>query len=335
MDDRQSHFRLGLFVLITVGAMVGILFVLGGRSLFESTVVFETYFNESVVGLDLGAPLRFRGVPIGQVSEIFPSPLVYEREVPIDGRKAYIVVRAKITAPRAQAEQWRREVGELVKRGLRAQTHLAGVTGQQYLALDYQDPKKYPGLAFAWTPEYIYVPSVPSISSEIATSAQRFLARLDEPDVRTLIPNLNALIVTVDRKFAELPVGALSSEAGALLKDGRVAAGNIAAASARLDQVLADPRLGQTVANAAALSERLRKIADSGEVDRIVGNLDVTIQRLDAMLGDNQYDLRVIVQDLRTTADNLRSVSESAKRYPAGVLLGGPPDKVVVPKASQ
>ncbi len=149
MDDRQSHFQLGLFVLITVGAMVGILFVLGGRSLFESTVVFETYFNESVVGLDLGAPLKFRGVPIGQVSEIFPSAVGYERDVPIDGSKAYIVVRAKITAPRAQAEQWRREVGELVERGLRAQTHLAGVTGQQYLALDYQDPQKYPLLSFA------------------------------------------------------------------------------------------------------------------------------------------------------------------------------------------
>jgi len=335
MDDRQSQFRLGLFVLVTIGAMVAILFALGGRSLFESTVVFETYFNESVVGLDLGSPLRFRGVHIGDVSEIVPSSAVYERDIPIDARKAYIVVRAKITAPRAQAEQWRREVGELVKRGLRAKTHIAGITGQQYLALDYEDPTKHPMLEFAWAPEHIYVPSVPSVSSEIATSAQRFLARLDEPDVRTLIPNLNALIVNVNRKIAELPVGELSAQAAVLLKEGRVAAGNIATVSARLDQVLADPGLGQTVANTAALTEHLRKIAESGEIDRVVGNLDVTIQRLDAILGDNQYDLRVMVQDLRTTADNLRSVSESAKRYPAGVLLGGPPEKLVVPKASQ
>jgi hypothetical protein len=39
----------------------------------------------------------------------------------------------------------------------------------------------------------------------------------------------------------------------------------------------------------------------------------------------------VIVQDLRATADNLRTVSESAKRYPAGILFGGPPEKTELP----
>ena len=52
-----------------------------------------------------------------------------------------------------------------------------------------------------------------------------------------------------------------------------------------------------------------------------VKNLDQTIARLDAMIGDNQYDVRLIVQDLRTTAANLRVLSETIKRYPAGALL--------------
>ena len=58
---------------------------------------------------------------------------------------------------------------------------------------------------------------------------------------------------------------------------------------------------------------------------------DETAERLDALIGDNQYDVRVIVQDLRVTADNLRALSETVKRYPAGALFGGPPEKVQLP----
>jgi hypothetical protein len=57
--------------------------------------------------------------------------------------------------------------------------------------------------------------------------------------------------------------------------------------------------------------------------------------RLDGLIGDNQYDVRVMVQDLRTTADNLRVLSENIKRYPAGALMGGPPEKVQLPARSQ
>ena len=53
------------------------------------------------------------------------------------------------------------------------------------------------------------------------------------------------------------------------------------------------------------------------------------------MLGDNQYDVRTILQDLRVTANNLRTLSETVKRYPAGALIGGPPEKVVLPKDSK
>ncbi|MFY9973837.1 MAG: hypothetical protein WAK53_06265 [Chromatiaceae bacterium] len=35
----------------------------------------------------------------------------------------------------------------------------------------------------------------------------------------------------------------------------------------------------------------------------------------------------MVVEDLRATADNLRTLSETAKRYPAGILFGAPPEK--------
>ena len=99
MDDKQQYFRLGLFVVISLVLLFCVLFVLGARSLFQPSMTFETYFNDSVAGLDVGAPVRFRGVTLGQVSAILTSPPLYEEDVPVDKRKAYIVVRATITGP--------------------------------------------------------------------------------------------------------------------------------------------------------------------------------------------------------------------------------------------
>jgi len=352
MDEGQNYRRLGLFVLVTLALVAGILFVLGGRSLFEPTFTFETYFDESVTGLEIGAPVNFRGVPLGQVTEIVTASALYQSDVPLVKRTSYIVVRAKISgSSAAQTAQLEKDTRENVGLGLRVQTQLAGITGQQYLALDYFDPKTYPPLEFNWTPKYPYIPSVPSLTGTIIANAQRFIASLNQADVKDLGQNLNKLVVNLNAKLDKVPVGEISTELEGALKSARrtidrvdrVIAGapidetvqKLASASARLDKLLANPGLHQTVDNVAAFTERLRKIGESGELDRVVRNIDETVQRLDAMLGDNQYDVRTILQDLRVTANNLRTLSETVKRYPAGALIGGPPEKVVLPKDSK
>jgi ABC-type transporter Mla subunit MlaD len=350
MEESKRYVRLGLFVSAAILVGVAILFILGGRSLFQPTYTFETYFNQSVAGLNIGSPVMFRGVPLGAVTEIATSGSVYEGGVPIDRRSAYIVVRAKITGDEKRVRQWRDEAPELVKRGLRVQTKLAGITGQQYLSLDILDAKKYPPLPFDWTPEYDYVPSAPSLTGEIVANAQQFLASLNEADVRSLGRNLNKLIVDIDRKVEELHVGELADEVSSVLKEARRSVDrvnailakpdidatlhNLDSASGRLDRLLAEPGLKSTVDNTAAMTDRLRKLAESGEIDRMVTGIDALAQRLDAVVGDNQYDVRVIVQDLRVTAGNLRTLSETLKRYPAGALVGGPPEKLQLPGKS-
>jgi ABC-type transporter Mla subunit MlaD len=89
------------------------------------------------------------------------------------------------------------------------------------------------------------------------------------------------------------------------------------------------------VDNVAAVTDRLRKLADRGDLDRIVKRIDETAERLNGLIGDNRYDVRAIVQDLRATANNLRVLSETVKQYPAGALVGGPPEKVQLPARSR
>jgi len=50
-----------------------------------------------------------------------------------------------------------------------------------------------------------------------------------------------------------------------------------------------------------------------------------TLGRLDRILGGGEADLVTTIQNLRQITDNLRDLTEEAKRYPAGVLFGQPP----------
>jgi ABC-type transporter Mla subunit MlaD len=328
MEESKRYVRLGVFIVTSVGILVAALLLLGGRDWFQSTFTFETYFDKSVAGLELGAPVRFRGVPLGHVSEIRTSAATYERDVPLDRRREYIVVRVQMNASAREAVQMKEDAVTLSKKGLRAQTQLAGLTGQQYLSLDFLDPQKHPPLPFEWQPKYTYLPSAPSSAGEIIADAQTFLASLNKADISALSRNLNALVMDVDTKLAELPAEELSARAREVL-------GKADATLARIDALVGDPALKQTFANAAAISGRLRKVADDGDLDSMIKGMNEAAQRLDVLLGDNQYDARAIVQDLRVTADNLRVLSETIKRYPAGVLVGGPPEKLRLPASSQ
>jgi phospholipid/cholesterol/gamma-HCH transport system substrate-binding protein/paraquat-inducible protein B len=351
MEDSKRYARLGLFVVVSLFILAAALFLLGGRKWFQPKLVFETYFNQSVAGLDLGAPVKFRGVPLGQVSEIKTSAATYERDVPLEQRRGYIVVRVEVNLSAEEVERMKQDATKLVSRGLRAQTQLAGLTGQQYLSLDFLDPNKYPPLDFPWTPDYPYLPSAPNSTAEIIAKAQLFLATLDDADVLALGHNLNTLVTDLDNKLGDIPVAELSAKARDVLAnvdttlkrvDSALSAApldqtfrKLASVSGRLDALLGDPAVKQTLDSVAVVTARLRKIADDGDLDRVVTRLDEAAERLDVLLGDNQYDVRVIVQDLRVTTENLRSLSETLKRYPAGVLVGGPPDKLQLPGTSQ
>ena len=217
MDEGRRYVRFGLFVVASVTVLAAALFLLGGRKWFQPTFTFETYFNQSVAGLEVGAPVRFRGVPLGHVSAILTSAATYERDVPVEERREYIVVRVEVNLSAREASQMRKDAAALIKKGLRAQTQLAGLTGQQYLALDFLDPTKYLPLHFSWSPKYTYVPSAPSMTGEIISKAQTFLANLNGADVKALGVNLNRLVIELDTKLREVPVAELSAQSEELL----------------------------------------------------------------------------------------------------------------------
>jgi ABC-type transporter Mla subunit MlaD len=338
----QNYFKLGLFVLASGATLLLLLFLLGGRSLLQPRYTVETYFNESVSGLAVGSPVKFRGVPVGQVSEITISSNRYQTGRTLVEKTPYVLVRIQLVGISAHDFE---QLQQAVDAGLRVQTHLAGITGQLYLSLDLLDPRKNPALPISWKPDYLYLPSAPSASNRIVANVEHFLADLDRAEISQLGQNLNRLVVSLGTRVDEADIRQLTDEALVTLKSLRATVGRIdklvdrsgldetlrhaRRATARAETILSDPAFDSIPGDIAAVAQRTRVLVDEPQLDQMIQSANKLVARLDGLVGATQYDARAAIEDLRVSMENLRALSASARRYPAGLLFGDPPSAVL------
>ena len=70
MAAPQNHWKLGLFVVVGLALAVATVTLLGAFSTYREVGLYVSYFDESVQGLEVGSPIKFRGVTIGTVGRI-------------------------------------------------------------------------------------------------------------------------------------------------------------------------------------------------------------------------------------------------------------------------
>ena len=74
------YFKIGIFVILsTLCAIVSILFF-GAAKYLKPSLYIESYFNESVQGLEVGSPVKYSGITIGHVSKIAMLSNIYTPE---------------------------------------------------------------------------------------------------------------------------------------------------------------------------------------------------------------------------------------------------------------
>jgi phospholipid/cholesterol/gamma-HCH transport system substrate-binding protein len=75
MEEKVNYALVGVFVLVLGAALVGgVLWLSSSRSYGTSYDLYQTYMQESVAGLNLNAPVRYRGVEVGRVQKIALAP---------------------------------------------------------------------------------------------------------------------------------------------------------------------------------------------------------------------------------------------------------------------
>ncbi len=323
MSAKANYFKLGLFIIL--GVVLGILgvLVLGAGRLLEKKLILETYVNESVQGVDIGSKVKYRGVPVGNIRAIDFTRNRYELGKPAQERRAYVRLEIEMST-RALGSKTREMVNDDLPReiqnGLRARLTAQGVTGTSYLEVDYLDPDRHPPLPIDWTPDYPYIPSAPSSFGRIVSSAEDVFGQLEKINFERIANNIELLVVTLDNKVSELPLGMLGTNATALLDQLR-------ATNERLQRLADRPEIDAMLKDGTAAVASLRQATQSLDLTNTVNQLQRLLSRADQLIAGNDHELTQAIGNLRALTDNLRALSENLKQNPASLLLGEPPKR--------
>ncbi len=322
MSARRDYFKLGLFVLGATALIILALIFLGLGSLRKDKVMVETYFDESVQGLDVGSPLKFKGVKIGSVERV---RFVFNKYHGIhDVPFRYVLVEMALDPGSAldfDQGNMTDVIDREVARGLRVRIAPQGLTGTGYLEMDYMDPRRNRPLPIEWTPEFYYVPSAPSTIARLEETFEVFsktLRKIEEAGVDKAVQNLNTLLEVARKAVEDANVADMSGSIIGLLNDLRKTNESLKSITGSKETKQALKDLTEALANLKV---------SSASLPATIEQLRKLLKDSNALLGSQRDEVQSILQQSRQTFENLNELTGEAKRNPSSLLFGGPPSK--------
>jgi len=319
MASQKTKFTVGLFVAGGVGFALLAIIWLGMSRFFEKGRYFVTYFNESVQGLDMESPVKYRGVPIGRVQRIAVAP---------DSKLIEVVLRT--------------EQGQTPDSDIVAQLKSVGITGSMFVELDRKrpnEPDHSPALSFPT--EYPVVASKPSEISELVRGIDDVLDQIRSLDLKGVSEKVKMNLDAIHRTIDDANVKGISQ--------------NLALSLENVRRILDDKRWDRIIATVEKTGENLNALvlrADKGlgHIEGLVGDNESTISTAiddfgKAMANANtllekstalvsgtdasQTQLRrhliAIAQNLETASEDLQRMMDLVADQPSRLMFGQPP----------
>jgi paraquat-inducible protein B len=261
-----------------------------------TAVRYVLYFNESLRGLNVGAPVTLLGLPAGEVTKVGvdmdPKSKNIRGRVEIVTYPERLVARldekqAAIGEALEQSTQQRRALVQTMveQRGLRAQLRSGSlITGQLYVAFDFFPSAPKVKINLAKDPAEL--PVVPSTVEDLEAKVSQIVAKLDKVPYEAIGNDLSKALVTLNQTLQDM-----------------------SQAIKHVDTNLT-PELKTTV------SEIRRTVAS---VDGVLKNADATLVGADAPA---QQDLRDALQEIGRAARSLRVLTDYLERYPEALIRG-------------
>jgi len=341
MASRANPAVIGGFVLGAIALAIAGLVVVGGGKFFQHRQFWEANFDESIKGLAIGAPVTFRGVKVGSVTDI---RVVVNRNVSPDKVTTDVMrtpVFFEISADRiadtagneVRFEKDAAGVKRLIEFGLRAQLELQSlVTGQLGINLDFHPgaPMKLTGVSLKY-PEFPTVPSTMAalgrslddlnlneVAQDIRQTVKGIERLVNSPEVKKIFVSANATLARVDTlaanadsKIAKL--GPALEKATATLNETldtiRVLTQNVNSQTV--------PAVSQTLQDVGQLARRIESETVPG-ANQFLGDASQVAKRLDAetVPAVNQLvgQVRQLAASFERTSDSVRLAVEQIRQ---------------------
>ncbi len=300
MATPTNYWKLGLFVVVgLVVALVAVVYFGTGR-VREQSLDYKTYFDESVQGLEVGAPVRFRGVTVGRVSEIRIAPDRRLVEV-----TCALSVRDLKKSGLAPAEG--HSVHFVVPPDLRAQLVVTGLTGVEVLSLDFVDPGKSPPIALSFPQPEHYIPSTTSTLKRIEDAVESAADHLPE-----LVDTTTHLIGETAVLVGQLSGMRLGDHANATFRRLDSLLGSTQRTVEKLNAADVGGRAAETLLALNAAFEHLDQLLGAIGGDK---GLVTSAQRATDAVGDIARTAHGVGPELEDTLREVRDTAASIKRF--------------------
>lgn len=360
-ENKANYAKIGFFVLAGIALILLVIGIAGARVFSKKAVLAETYFTESVTGLDIGSPVKYRGVPVGEVKRIgfvYSEYGAQSADTLTHSSARQILVVMALDPERfglLHAQNAEAVLSGLVEQGLRVKLALSGVTGLAFLELDYFRAGSEAGMPPkpSWTPHHPYIPASASMMTTLKKAVDDVFVKLSAVDLQALGDELLSTLYLFQNKLVNVDITGLSAEATSLLTELRDT-------NRSLKQLLDSPDLARLPADLAATVDSARRSAEGVEthiqplaqslrdlaaranvlvetfsslvtnngarVEQTVASLSQTAQTLNRTAVTQQGSLADLLQNLRDASSGLERVVSDLSANPAALLFGQPPE---------
>ena len=316
MSNKANTAVIGAFVIGAIAiTLAGIMFIGSGR-LFGDSENFVLYFDRSIQGLEVGAPMKLRGVKIGEVTDI-------ESHIYPETMKSINTVYVKVNPDELKFDTTL-VVDDLLdqlveRRGLRAQLRIQSLlTGLLYIEVDFMGPDS-PLQYWRLDPSVRELPTARSEIEELSQLANRFdfdalaknfrditenLATLTaDPELKALAGNVNESLTTITRLATSID-GVFDNE--------------ISSAFSELER-LARGLNRDYPPVARDLSEGMRSLRSA------FANAEGAINNANHLLSDDSpllFELRDALTKIAAAAEAVDVLADTVEREPESLIKG-------------
>ncbi len=302
MATEARKFQVGVFMIAATVIFIGVAIWLGASRFLEDTKRFVAYFAESVQGLDPGAAVKYRGVPVGRVARIDVAPDRQLIEVIMDVDRKY--------AAALQGDD-----------RLRAQLELSGITGLRYIEIDRRAGEalnQSPSLSFK--APYDVIPSARSSFVAVQDALGDLYKKFIQVDVSGISADARAVLRAADRLLQDERINTLLTNFAAASESARKTTKHAEEMTAGVKLAPAVENATRATAEAKALFTNLNRGVTGDQLAQTLDQLNrLAVSAQELILG-----LQAATARLDRAVGSLQGLTDEVRQPPSWLFFGEP-----------
>lgn len=316
MVTRTERIRLGIFLVLGLVLGATFLFFTVGRAWFEKNDLYTIAFTESVSGLNIGNPVKMRGVAIGKVEDLSFDLM--------DSRRIIVTISVR--------------KGIRIRSDAEAVVEVFGITGLKFIDIGKGSntaPALQPGdrIPSGVSAIGMVTGKAEDIAAKIEVALNNIIAftgpeNLDDvrrafTDIGQLSRNLNALVAE-NRVNITAFTSSLSGQTGGVAGRANTVLTHLDSVVSDFERTLGDKSILKSARNIEAITDKLREnLADNqlgktiANVNRALDNTNVTVTEFNRTLTQTRDRLNKTLDRLEATTRNLADFTQKIKENPS------------------